>query len=235
MNILVIVDELKEYLLQTSLREKIAKIILFGSYAKGVQKKESDIDILILTIDGKDLEKTIIEKIHDFMIEKNLPIEVLVDDIDSLYPLRDYFIYNVLKHGLEVYSMEKLKIKMEMVKSLLTLAEEYLESAEEILERGRLRIAIDSAYNSAELCAKAFIFLKEDDLPGSHGGIVSLFGKLYIKTEEIDKEIGRSLNIALELRNKARYKPNALFSKEDALFVINLAKTFIKTLSEKMA
>ena len=130
--------------------------------------------------------------------------------------------------------MEKSKIKMEMAKSLHRLAEEYLESAEEILEKGRLRIAIDSAYNSAELCAKAFILLKEDDLPGSHGGIVSLFGNLYIKKGEIEKEIGRKLNIALELRNKARYKPNEIFSKEDALFVINLAKTLLEALSKKL-
>ncbi len=234
MDILKVIDELKEYLFQTPLKEKIAKIILFGSYAKGVQRKGSDIDILIFTTNGRDLERKILEKIHDFMVEKNLPFEVLIDNIDSLYPLRDYFIYNATKNGLEVYSMEKSKIKMEMTKSLLRLAEEYLESAEEILERGRLRIAIDSAYNSAELCAKAFILLREDDLPGSHGGIVSLFGNLYIKKGEIEKEIGRKLNIALELRNKARYKPNEIFSKDDALLVINLAKTLVEALSRKL-
>jgi uncharacterized protein (UPF0332 family)/predicted nucleotidyltransferase len=234
MDILKVIDELKEYLFQTPLKEKIAKIILFGSYAKGVPKKGSDIDILIFTTNGRDLEREILERIYDFMVEKNLPFEVLIDSIDSLYPLRDYFIYNASKNGLEVYSMEKSKIKMEMAKSLHRLAEEYLESAEEILERGRLRIAIDSAYNSAELCAKAFILLKEDDLPGSHGGIVSLFGNIYIKKGEIEKEIGRKLNIALELRNKARYKPNEIFSKEDALFVIDLAKTLLEALSKKL-
>lgn len=229
-----IVNGLKDYLFQSKVKEKIAKIVLFGSHAKGTPEKNSDIDIMIFTTDGKDVEREILEKVYDYMMENSLPIEVVISDISSIYPVRDFFTYNVLKNGVEVYSMEKSKIKIEMAKSLMELAEEYLESAEEILQKGRLRISIDSAYNSAELCAKAFILLKEDDLPGSHGGIISLFGQLYIKSGELEREIGRKLNIALELRNRARYKPNVIFSIEEANFVIDLAKTLLKNLSEKI-
>lgn len=93
---------------------------------------------------------------------------------------------------------------------------------------------MDAAYNAAEFAAKGLILLKQDDLPGSHGGIVSLFGQLYVKTKKIGKEIGRGLNTALKLRNVARYKPDALLLEEDAKDVLYLAERVIETLSKRI-
>ncbi|MCS7282335.1 MAG: HEPN domain-containing protein, partial [Anaerolineae bacterium] len=137
------------------------------------------------------------------------------------------FFYNVSRYGVEVYSMDAGEMKRVMVEGLARLAEEYLESAREVLERGRLRLAIDAGYNAAELAAKALILRKQDDVPGSHGGIVSLFGALYVKTGEADAELGRRLNRALQLRNEARYRPGARLAKEDAEEVIRLAQALL--------
>jgi len=224
------VRELKDYILQDEIKDKIAKIILFGSYAKGYETVNSDIDIMVFTTAGKEIEKIILDKIYDFMVKHNVPLEVVVSNIYDLYLSPDYFTYNVVHHGVEVYSMEKSELKRQMIKDLYSLAEEYLNAAEDVLEKEHFRLAIDAGYNSAELSAKALILLKEDDLPGSHGGVVSLFGQLYIKTGEIDKELGRALNTTLELRNKARYKPNVSFGKDDVEPVLHLAKTLIKIL-----
>lgn len=223
-----IIDKFKEYIVSTDLKEKIAKIFLFGSYVKGYATSESDIDILIFTTDGKNVEKQIMDKVYDFMIDNGAPIEVVISNIYELLVAPDYFIYNVTHYGLEVYSMEKEKLKNKLIEDLKNLSEEYLESAEEVLKTSRIRVAIDAAYNAAELAAKGLILLKQDDLPGSHGGVVSLLGKLYINTNELNKEIGRRLNIALKLRNEARYKPDVLLTKENALDVLNLAKELVK-------
>ncbi len=94
-------------------------------------------------------------------------------------------------------------------------------------------MAVDAAYNAAELTAKALILSKQDDLPGSHGGVVSVFGQLYVKTKELDKALGRELNTALKLRNMARYKANVLLTKEDAKGVLDLAAKLITVMSEK--
>ncbi|MEW6674987.1 MAG: HEPN domain-containing protein [Nitrospirota bacterium] len=229
-----ILKKLRDYLLHDAVGNKIAKIVLFGSHAKGYATPNSDMDIMIFTADGKDTEKRLLDKIYDFMIEHNTPLEIVVSDVSDLYLSKDYFTYNIIHYGVEVYSMEKSELKKHMIRDLHNLAEEYLESAEDVLEKGRMRLAIDAGYNSAELSAKALILLKEDDLPGSHGGIVSLFGQLFIKTEEINKDVGRTLNMALELRNKARYKPNVSFSKDDTDLVLNLARTFLKIVSNKI-
>ncbi|MEW6103536.1 MAG: HEPN domain-containing protein [bacterium] len=129
---------------------------------------------------------------------------------------------------------QKEEIKREAMKDITELSQEYLEGAKEVLEKKRIRLAIDAAYNSAELATKALILLKQDDLPGSYGGVVTLFGRLYIKTNEVALEIGHKLNIALRIRNEARYKPNALLTKENAQEVIGLAEDLIKFILRKI-
>jgi uncharacterized protein (UPF0332 family) len=82
---------------------------------------------------------------------------------------------------------------------------------------------------------KALLILKISDLPGSHGGIAQRFGELYIKSDVIERAIGRRLNQSLELRNAARYKFTAKISKEDANFTLDLAKELIALAEKKLA
>ena len=233
MEVKKVVNDLKDYLLSGEIKNNIAKIILFGSHAKGHASPDSDIDVLIFTTDGIDVEKAVMDRIYDFMIEHNAPLEVLTTGIDALLLYQDYFTYNISHYGWEIYSMEKDELKMAMLTDVKNLAEEYFESAQEVLESNRTRVALDAAYNAAELAAKALILLKQDDLPGSHGGIVSVFGQLYVKTNEVDKAIGRELNRSLKLRNMARYKPHALLTKEDAKNVLKLAEGLIRIVSDQ--
>jgi uncharacterized protein (UPF0332 family)/predicted nucleotidyltransferase len=222
---------LKDHLLSGEGGDKIAHIILFGSHAKGTAGPDSDIDILITTLDGREVEKALLDRAYEFMTAQQAPIEIVFASVYDLFPPQDYFLYNVIRHGMEVYSMDVGEMKRMMMEGLARLAEEYLESAREVLERGRLRLAIDAGYNAAELAAKALILMKQDDVPGSHGGIVSLFGALSVKTGEVEAELGRRLNRALQLRNEARYRPGARLTKEDADEVILLADALLALLT----
>lgn len=127
--------------------------------------------------------------------------------------------------------MEKNKIKRESCKHLKGLAEEYLEGAANAREEGFFRLAVDAAYNAAELAMKGLILLIEDDLPGSHGGIVGKFGELYVKSGKFERAIGRQLNQSLELRNQARYKFSARIGKEEADSTIKIASFMIGQLA----
>lgn len=228
------VSQLNDYLLNSELKSKIAKIYLFGSYVKGEAIENSDVDVLIFTSDGADVEKILMDRVFDFQLAHNIPIEVITAGISELFPVHDYFLFNVIRYGLEVYSMDKTEIKKEAVRELLGLADEYLESAEEVIEGKRFRLAIDAAYNAAELSAKGLILLKQDDLPGSHGGVVNMLGQLYINTGEIPKDIGRSLNLGLKLRNEARYKSNVILTKDNVETVLILARTLLKLAKDKI-
>ncbi|MGC8945018.1 MAG: nucleotidyltransferase domain-containing protein, partial [Anaerolineae bacterium] len=157
---------LKDHLLSGEGGDKIAHIILFGSHAKGTAGPDSDIDILITTLDGREVEKALLDRAYEFMTAQQAPIEIVFASVYDLFPPQDYFLYNVIRHGMEVYSMDVGEMKRMMMEGLARLAEEYLESAREVLERGRLRLAIDAGYNAAELAAKALILMKQDDVPG---------------------------------------------------------------------
>lgn len=221
------ISRLKEHLLMSDVGRHIVKIILFGSQAKGTAGTESDVDVMVLTANGASTEKALMNHIHDFMVESGTPLEVVTAGIVDLFFPRDYFVYNVIHRGIEVYSMEKTQIKRATVESILGLCEEYLDSAREVLRSNRVRLAVDAGYNAAELAAKALILMKQDDLPGSHGGVVALLGQLYVKAGLVEREVGRDLNIALKLRNEARYRPDALVSAENARTVLDLAEKLI--------
>jgi len=234
MEISALITELRDFLLGSEVSDSIAKMVLFGSYAKGTASAGSDIDVLVLTTENGKTEQLLMEKVYDFILGYDVPLEVLVANIDSLYLDRDYFTYNVLRYGQEIYSMDTNSIKTSMLGKLTDLAEEYLDSAQEVLENKRIRLALDAGYNASELAAKGLILCKQDDLPGSHGGIVSTFGQLYVKTAEIDKSIGRELNRMLQLRNTARYKPDSILDRQDAEAALKLAGGLIAILSDKI-
>lgn len=117
----------------------------------------------------------------------------------------------------------------------LELSEEYLNYARDALAQGKLRLAIDSGYNSCELLVKALIISAGASLSSSHGGIVTQFGKLFVLTGELPQELGRSLNLSLELRAKARYKPKTDLSPTDAEVVVSLAGELLKAARQRLA
>jgi predicted nucleotidyltransferase len=101
-----LVNDLKDFLLADEVGENIAKIFLFGSQAKDAATPNSDIDILIVTNDGEARERRLLDRVYDFMIENNAPIEVMTAHINDLAVMQDYFLYNVVTYGVEVYTVE---------------------------------------------------------------------------------------------------------------------------------
>ncbi len=50
-----IMESIKKYIKKISKYYRIEAIILFGSYAKGIENEESDIDIAVISSDFKDI------------------------------------------------------------------------------------------------------------------------------------------------------------------------------------
>ena len=221
-----------QLLLDSEVNREIVKIILFGSVARGEAKEESDIDLLVIASGNLD-------KVRDASAEASFQtwlrfhqgVEPLVYCVDSLRFGNSSFLEQVLRKGQEVFSVTDDERLKKEARDYLSLAEQYLDSARRNLSQGDLRVAIDVAYNAAELCAKSLIFLKGAEIPGSHGGVVNRFGELYVVSGEISKDLGRSLNRHLELRNRARYDPHAEITPEGAKGVVGLAEEMVRILS----
>jgi uncharacterized protein (UPF0332 family)/predicted nucleotidyltransferase len=222
-------------LLSSAIGEQVIKVILFGTVARGEAKEDSDVDLLVIASGS-------LEKVRDASAEASFQtwlkfhqgIEPLIYCIDSLRFSNSIFLKQVLQKGQEVFSVKEDKRLKEEAKDYLFLAEKYLSSARRNLSAGDDRVAIDVAYNSAELCAKGLIFLKGAEIPGSHGGTVNRFGELYVQSGEAPRELGRHLNRNLELRNRARYDLHAEITTEGAKGVIEMAEEMIRLLSSKL-
>ena len=228
------VEELKE-----RFGDRILGAYLFGSTAKGTSTSESDIDVLIVYSDMKerDLLEAASEISFRLACEEGKLIETVFMSKEEFEQSLGHspFLWEVLKFGKPIFtSLTGTEWKLDFT-DYLELAEEYLNYAKDALNQGKLRLAIDSGYNSCELLVKALIISTGSSLSSSHGGIVTQFGKLFVLTGELPQELGRNLNLSLELRAKARYKPRTDLGQTEAEVVVSLAGEFLKIARHRLA
>jgi predicted nucleotidyltransferase len=85
------------------------KIILFGSYAYGQPRKESDLDILVI-VDNLDLTRRELRiKIRQALREFLIPMDILVatlHDIEEWSTVPQAFITSITKKGRVIYERE---------------------------------------------------------------------------------------------------------------------------------
>ncbi len=217
--------------LKKRLGDKILGIYLFGSASKGSDTEESDIDILVVysEIDEHYLLEIASEISFNIACEYGRLIETIPMSKQEFEKSlgSSPFLWEVLKFGKPIFTT-LLGTEWELdFNEYLDLAEEYLGYAEDALRENKLRLSIDSGYNACELLVKALIISTKNPLPSSHGGIVSQFGKLFVLNQKAPEHLGRNLNLGLDLRAKARYRPRIQLEVRDAEFVINLAQELV--------
>ncbi len=229
------IKDFTERLLASEVKDSILKIVLFGSVRKGEMRADSDIDLLVLAANSMD---KVVEVCLDISFEMNMDlgesIEPLVYCVDALRFPSSYFVYYNLKTGEEIYTVGEERLRREESLGYLELAEEYQRSAHNSLNSGDWRLAVDGAYNAAELCAKGLLILRMKDLPTSHGGIVGKFGELYVRTGILPREMGKELNRGLWLRSQARYERHAKIGEDEAQAMLDLATKLIAALSREL-
>ena len=119
------IEEIKDYILN---KIECDAIVLFGSYARGTQNEESDIDIAIKP------EKVLTKKELFYLtqeLEENFKKDI---DLINLYDINDSFKYEILISGEVLYCKDKLKFelyKLDMYREYLDLN----ESRKDIINR----------------------------------------------------------------------------------------------------
>lgn len=225
-----------DHLLSSPAGPYVAKMILFGSLRKGTPGLDSDVDLLILATEQLDrVEIAAAESALEVGLASGESIEPVVYPLTELRHSTSYFTYYTLLHGEDIYSMEETRIKQEESKGYFELAGEYLDGALDSLTSSHPRLAVDAAYNAAELCAKGLLLFELDELPSSHGGVVVKFAELFVKDGPLSRTLGRSFHRALALRNKSRYDRSANIGPQEAEEVIKLAEEMISFLEVKLA
>lgn len=224
--------------LKELLGRKILGVYLFGSVAKGVDIEESDIDILVV-YSGVD-ERHLLE------IASGISFNILCEygKLIETIPMskQEYekslgsspFLWEVLNFGSPIFTtLSGTEWELDF-REYLELASEYIGYARDALKENKLRLSIDSGYNACELLVKALIISTKNPLASSHGGIVSQFSKLFVLTQKVSQHLGRDLNLGLDLRASARYKPRAQLQTRDAEFIISLAQELLQIAKKEL-
>lgn len=238
---MVALDKIIEHFtseLKERLGEKILGIYLFGSTAKGTATEESDIDVLVVYSDMEEWNLLEVASEISFKIacEEGKLIETVPMSKQEFEQSlgRSPFLWEVLRFGRPIFTtLSGTKWELDF-RDYLALAEEYLNYARDALNEDKLRLSIDSGYNACELLVKALIISTKNPLASSHGGIVGQFAKLFVLTKKVPENLGRNLNLGLDLRAKARYKPRVQLQVRDAEFVINLAQELFSVAQEEL-
>ncbi len=76
------------------------------------------------------------------------------------------------------------------------------------------------------LAAKALLKTKEIDVK-THKGVISKFGLEFVESDIIEKEYGRAIHEAEELREEADYSTFRRISEEETKDVIENAERFV--------
>ena len=224
-----------EHLLGSAVRDSIAKIFLFGSFARGDADERSDVDLLVFCFDRlREVREACADASFEAALRHGESVEPLVYCVDDLRHVPSHFLYSVLRRGKEIYAVPEEDLVVREARNYLELARDYLDQAKNSFGVGDLRLAVDGAYNSCELCCKGLSLLKLHEIPRTHGGIVQKFGELSVKAKSVPEATGRRLKLGLDLRNKARYDFHTRIAREDADEVVKLAEALIETLENQL-
>jgi uncharacterized protein (UPF0332 family) len=120
---------------------------------------------------------------------------------------------------------------LDEVDALLNKAYQRLQAAKELLQMDYYDDCVNRAYYSMVSAATAALRFKEITTK-THKGLHNKFSEIFIKSGEIEAELGRKFRYAEDIRNKVDYDSFETITKEQAEVIIEDAETFIETVEK---
>ena len=104
------IAKLKEKISQSLQLEKNATVYLFGSYAKGNQNNDSDVDLLVVA-DKKESAKAIVHQLYKKLSDIEIDYDILGFSKKALIKRsqQNSFLSNILQNGIVLYGKKALK------------------------------------------------------------------------------------------------------------------------------
>lgn len=106
-----------------------------------------------------------------------------------------------------------------------------LEAATELLESGYYEDCVSRAYYSMVAAASAALKLKELTIK-THKGLHKMFQEIFIRSGEIEGDMGRIFRYSEDMRNRADYHTFEKITFEQAETVVSDAEIFIARIEE---
>jgi len=122
-------------------------------------------------------------------------------------------------------------MSVERAKAYLRKSLERLERAKSDFNEGFYESSLIRSYYCMYHAARACLELKNSH-PKTHEGLISEFGRLYIKTGMIGKQYGEVLSSARRMREESEYEPLITIEKEPAERMLIKAEDFLETVKK---
>lgn len=106
-------------------------------------------------------------------------------------------------------------------------AQEFLSDAYALFQQSRLKSAVDRAYYAMFHAATAALAMKGVSAR-SHKALITLFGREFVKTGQIEEEIGSALVEAFEARQESTYEADIVFGAEGVQELLEQAQRFLE-------
>lgn len=231
--------------------DQIARVILFGSRARGDYEPESDIDLLIVTRGGKSQ----VDEITRHLSRDEPYFSILVMSADEYQKhqwLRDPLYVNVRRDGIELWDEDSWAVERELVPLedfiegevrtmdeatketihlYLGLAHEGLTEARLLRDAGSLRGANSRAYYSAHYALIAALYAI-NIVRKKHSTVQAALSQFLVKPGRIEEEYKDIFKNLRKRREDSDYEPRFVPNEAETDRLLAGAERFVARMEE---
>ncbi len=118
---------------------------------------------------------------------------------------------------------------MKEIRDFIEKAEKFLSTAENALNTGDYDSCVSRCYYAMFFMAEA-VLLTKSLTASSHKGVISLFGEHFVKTNILERNLGKALNDAYDKRLVGDYGVGFTVTEQQAKDLLKTAQDFVQKL-----
>ena len=118
---------------------------------------------------------------------------------------------------------------MKEIRDFIEKAEKFLSTAENALNTGDYDSCVSRCYYAMFFMAEAALLTKSLTA-SSHKGVISLFGEHFVKTNILERNLGKALNDAYDKRLVGDYGVGFTVTEQQAKDLLKTAQDFVRKL-----
>lgn len=229
----------------SALAEHVQRVILFGSKVRGDFDADSDIDLLIVTRDGKSQVDALLEKL-DFGEHVLTLLVVSADEYAERQRLQTPLYINLRREGVELWDVDAWLAEQralplnvvegewrtmdestkETIRTYLGLARDGLQEAHHLREGRHLRAANSRAYYGAHYALVAALYAL-NVVRSKHSKIEAALSQFLVRPGFIEEEFKDIFVRLRKLREDSDYDPHFVPNEQETDRLIADAERFV--------
>jgi uncharacterized protein (UPF0332 family) len=125
------------------------------------------------------------------------------------------------------------KDRKDLIRYRISKAKDTFKEVEFLVQSEYWNTAVNRLYYACYYAVIALLLSKEIKAT-THAGVRQMFGLHFIKTEKLDKELGKFYSDIFDMRQSGDYGDYIEFSREDVLDLLSPAKNLITSIEEML-